>query len=1129
MQKKFNIYRSSAGSGKTFTLTKEYLKLVLSSPALPHFKENYYKHILAVTFTKDAANEMKERIISSLLRISKLIDSEEDMLLNAILQELKEEYPEKNFTREILIKRAEKVFAHLLHNYSDFAVSTIDSFNNRIVQSFTRDMGLPFNYMVELEQEEILEQATKLLLEEAGEKGNQSLTKVLVDFAIKQVDEEKSWDIERLLQDFGTNIFQEGKKSLIAQLEKLNKKDFIDSKNQLFDFKTAVEQEIKDLAIKGMGNIRNAGFEEKDFFYAKTGIYGFFQKYSEQIDSKFFTEFANKNVLKTIEEDKWDGSKNKISVPENLKLALNQIFNKLEKLRNKYKSDYLIVTNLLPYIYLLATINEMDKKLRKLMSDKNKVHISDFNQKINQIVEREPIPYIYERIGERFKHILIDEFQDTSQMQWHNLIPLVSNSLGFDLPNMLVGDAKQAIYRWRSGNADLIVHLPHVPTAASDSPVAENAMIFREHFHAKNLDRNFRSKGQIIDFNNHLFEFLAVNYSKNFPSLSGYYKEVRQKIDENKTEGGHVQISFLSKERDYDEGTFEECLKIVRDLVENKGYTYRDIAILARTNTKASKLAERFLEHKIQVISSESLLLTYSPKVNFIVSFLRIMTQPLNPAAKADLLYFLYDHFNNELGANLPFDDNTHLAIGSVCNSFKFKDFANFIKEKFSKPLNFKTLQYLSIYEIAEELIRTFELNSDSKQQIYLQKLLDVMLDYGLRNSNNLSDFLDYWDTKKSKISITTPETGNAIRIMTIHKSKGLQFPVVILPYTDWETTPKAGEKLWLSWENDICPKLKMVILPIKKELLETQFADEYQNEMQATFIDAVNMLYVALTRPEERLYILAKENKAKKPDNSGKAVPASVQELLNIYVESINPHLVEDELGQHFFLRNDDNGKYSTKAAKITDSYELSYFLSTECRDKIRMRRDTKKVKIHQQQEVKTENDIDIQGLYDARKQGLLVHNAFERVKYGADIPRAVQKLVNEGYIKDEEKTAIEEKMQQIVSLPEIADFFVPKEGRLIFNEKELIVRSSVGTQTTALGTQTTAAKILRPDKILIDNNLITIIDYKTGMEKIKEHTRQLDEYAQALAAIEGFEKHQIQKFIVYTEVLKVKKVGLT
>lgn len=1144
MQKKFNIYRSSAGSGKTFTLTKEYLKLVLCTPAFPSFKPDYFKHILAVTFTKDAANEMKDRIINSLDRIGNVADNEEDNLLSIILTELQEEYPERFFTRQILVERAGKIFAKLLHNYSDFTVSTIDSFNNRIVQSFTRDMDLPYNYMIELEQDEILEQATKLLLEEAGEKGNQSLTKVLVDFALKQVDDEKSWDIEKLLQDFGTNVFQEAKKPLIRQLEKLTKKDFIEVRNELFEYKNAVEKELKDLADKGMRAIQNTGFEEKEFYYGKTGIYGFFLKYSQSIDIKFFTEFANKNVLKTIEEDKWDGSKNKISVPENLKLTLTQLFNQLDTLRDKYKSNYLIVINLIPYIYLLATINELDKKLKKLMSEKNKVHISDFNHKINQIVEREPIPYIYERIGERFKHILIDEFQDTSQMQWHNLIPLISNSLGFDFPNMLVGDAKQAIYRWRSGNADLIVSLPNVPTAAPDSPVAENAEIFRWHFNAKNLDRNFRSKAQIIDFNNELFEHLSDTYSKEYPALKEYYEGIRQKIDDKK-QGGHVQVQFLSKERDYDEATFEECLGIVHDLVENKGYSYRDIAILTRTNPKASKLAEKLLEQKIQVISSESLLLTYSPKVNFIISFLRIMTQPLNPSVKANLLYFLYDHFNKELGADLPFDDNTHLAISEVCNSFKFKIFADFIKEKFKRPINFKTLQYLSIYEIAEELIRNFQLNFDNKQQIYLQKLLDVMLDYGLRNSNNLADFLEYWEMQKTKISITTPETGNAIRIMTIHKSKGLQFPVVILPYADWETTPKQGEKLWLSWENTISPKLKTVILPVKKELLETEFAGEYKREMQATFIDAVNLLYVALTRPEEKLYILAKEGSKKKEKND---LPKSVQELLAVYVESKrlagssttdNVSDNSEELNENidtdltFTLKKDESSKYSKKEIKEADTYELSYFLSTECRDKIRMRRDDKKVKIHVQHDVKGEYDIDIQGLYDARKHGLLVHHAFERVKYKTDISRAVQKLVNEGYIPEEEKEEIETKMHQIIALPQIAEFYEPKAGRQVFNEKELVVKQElfVGTQTTAVvklsvGIQTTAKKVLRPDRIVIDNEQITIIEYKTGIEKLEEHTRQVNEYAQALLAMDTFQEFDIHKFIVYTEELRVEKI---
>jgi ATP-dependent exoDNAse (exonuclease V) beta subunit len=1119
LQKKFNIYRSSAGSGKTFTLTKEYLKLVLCAPAFPNFKDDYFKHILAVTFTKDAAGEMKERIISSLLSISKLAENQEDILLDAILQELQEEYPSKNFDKTILITRAGKVFANLLHNYSDFAVSTIDSFNNRIVQSFTRDMGLPFNYMVELEQEEILEQATQLLLEEAGEKGNQHLTKVLVDFALKQVDEEKSWDIEKLLQDFGTNIFQESKKPLIAQLEKLSKKDFMDSRQQLYEFKIAVEQEIKDLADKGMRTLLNSGYEEKDFYYGKTGIYGFFKKYAEQIDAKFFTEFANSYTQKTIDEEKWDGSKNKISISENLKLNLKQIFKQLEKLKEKYISDYLIVTSLLPYIYLLATINELDKKLKKLMSEKNKVHISDFNQKINQIVEKEPIPYIYERIGERFKHILIDEFQDTSQMQWHNLIPLIANALGFNFQNMLVGDAKQAIYRWRSGNADLIVHLPNVPTAAPDSPVAENAEIFRPHFSPKSLDRNFRSKGQIIDFNNGLFESLASEYSKEFPALQSYYEGVAQKIEPKNIEGGHVSISFLSADNDYDEATFDYCLKVVRNLVDNKGYSYRDIAILTRTNPKASKLAERFLAHKIQIISSESLLLTYSPKVNFIVSFLRVMTQPLNPSIKADLLYFLYDHFNIELAKNLPFDDNTHLAIGAVCNSFKFKDFANFIKDNFTKAFggkspDFKTLQYLSLYEVAEELIRTFQLNFDSKQQIYLQKLLDVMLDYGMRNSNNLSDFLDYWEMHKSKISITTPETGNAIRIMTIHKSKGLQFPVVILPYADWETTPKKGEKLWLSWKNIIAPKLKTILLPINESLKNTVFVENYQKEIQATFIDAVNLLYVALTRPEERIYITTKEL-PKKKSVFGKI--RNVHELLEGYLQKTNAGVTEDEMGQHYLVKKDEHGKYSTKQHQVADAYELSYFLSTECRDKIRMRRDDKKVKIHAQHEVKSEYDIDIQGIYDARKHGLLIHHAFERVLCKTDVRRAVQRLENQGYISENEKAMIEEKMNEIVNLPSISDFFEKKEGRQVFNEKELVVKS---------WTQAKENKVLRPDRVVFDEKQITIIDYKTGIEKLAEHTRQLNEYAKAFEAMENFKEAHIQKFIIYTELLKVEQV---
>jgi ATP-dependent exoDNAse (exonuclease V) beta subunit len=357
-----------------------------------------------------------------------------------------------------------------------------------------------------------------------------------------------------------------------------------------------------------------------------------------------------------------------------------------------------------------------------------------------------------------------------------------------------------------------------------------------------------------------------------------------------------------------------------------------------------------------------------------------------------------------------------------------------------------------------------------------------------------------------------------------------LQFPVVILPYADWETTPKNGEKLWLSWENTISPKLKTVILPVKKELLETEFAEEYQKEMQATFIDAINLLYVALTRPEEKLYVLGKES-----NKSKEGTPKSVQELLNIYVELCLPPSErgvsipfaegEEQNGQVYILKNDDSPKSSQKENKVADTYELSYFLSTECRDKIRMRRDDKKVKIHLQHEVKEEYNIDIQGLYDARKQGLLIHHAFERVKYKTDIGRAVQKLVNEGYITEKEKEEIEVKMHQIITLPEIQAFYEPQEGRQIFNEKELVVKVESNSFLHD-NAQKKGEKVLRPDRIIVDNELITIIDYKTGIEKIQEHTRQVNEYAKALLAIDTFKDFEVQQFIVYTEELRVVKV---
>ena len=1107
----FKVYRSSAGSGKTFTLTKEFIKLALVAPAAPAgFSPYYYSNILAVTFTRDAAAEMKERVVSTLERIKDWAVGQSLPLLEDLLTEIPVEYPPyatmpTEALRLELVRRAGQVFSTIIHQYSDLAISTIDSFTNRIVQSFTRDLDISFNYEVEIETEPLLEEAVQRLLDRTGEKRDAQLTLWLTEFVQQQVTDERDWNIERTLIDFGKYIFREDTRPLIAQLGHLNKTDFRDIRDELYRARAGFEKYLVERGQAAMHLIERSELTASSFYQVTSGIYAFFLRLANR-------EFANiladgegygAHVKKTISENKWYGGKashSEKSAVDGISSKLATLFHEIITYRDRHLGNYLVAGYGLQNNYRLGTIHELEREVRQLMIEKNKVHISEFNHRINQIVENEPVPYIYERMGEKYKHILIDEFQDTSQMQWHNLIPLVANALGYDLTSMVVGDAKQSIYRWRGGNAELIVALPGVPSALPGSPIAVESLIFRRLYSEHFLGTNFRSLPQVIDFNNHFFDFVCQQNQVNFPELGRYYAQHSQLA--HKAAGGHVELSFLAsgdkspKVEEYRRLTFARCRALVDTLVGEQGYELGDITILCRQNSNASYLAEQFLAHQYQVISTESLLLSYSPTVSFVIDFLRVLTQPVNHLRKSELLYFLFRHFARD-GQGNKYRAETHEAVARASRENSLKLFFLFLKENFGASLVSRKLQYLSLYETVEELIRVFELNRAHAEQIYLQRLLDEVAAFGQNQSNDLPEFLEHWDRKCDSISVSTPKTGNAIQIMTIHKSKGLQFPVVILPFADWDTTPKNDSRIWADWAgNQLVPKLKTVIVPLKKELLQTEFAEIYQREIEATFIDSANTLYVALTRPEEKLYILTK--------GGDKTEGKKIQKWLRDYVANQEPTQA-DAMGAHFVVRADAGPKTGQAKPASGGEYRLTHFLSTECRDKIRMRRDDTGM---------GERKISIESMYEAQKQGNLVHYAFEKVKTRGDIAKAVQKLIFAGLIEPDQQAAMVAKMEAVTQLPELADYYHALPLRKILNEKELIVRTGNSEDSK------------RPDRVIIDPDLITIIDYKTGAEQQPSHVKQITDYAKFIQQIPAYQDRPAQRLLVYTEVMKVVRV---
>ena len=1133
----FSIYRSSAGSGKTYTLTKEYIKLALASPnpqLLGEFDVHYYRHILAVTFTNDAAKEMKQRIVSKLDAFSVLETAEKDSMFHDILKELSVEYPQLKSTKEEIVKRSKALHQTILHHYSDFAVSTIDSFSKRIVQAFTKDLDLPPNFEIQLDIEEALEEAVSRMYYKIGERGDHHLSEVMKEFVLKETHDEKSWNVDRGLLDFGKIIFEEAKKSSVDKIKALTQTQLKMVKADYLTYIEKIETEVIPQA-GDFGRILLNTFEEnglvaKNFHYSSRGIYNYVLTYATKED-KIREDWDQQKPLNSyiandgLKLDKWAANATKGSTLEairKLSPRIKEMVLKIETLKTEFQEKYAYSRMMRRFIFQMMFLEEIGNQIEFLKEKKNHVYLSEFNEKINSIVENEPVPYIFERIGEKFKHILIDEFQDTSKMQWHNLIPLVSNSLANGMRSMVVGDAKQAIYRWRSGDADLLVNLPNVPSATPNSMLTEHTDIFQEHANQQILGTNRRSLPKIVDFNNSLFHFIRKRFDSVCPDLSSHYAEVVQETVFK--EGGHVSVRFVEKSKNdsqkiYQERTFEYCLDLVKDLL-TQDYKLEDITILVRTNGMGAYLAEKFIEQKIPVISGDSLLLVSSRVVQTIINFMFLLQQPDDAPRKLEIIEFLESHLEQKYQSeNPPFDLATQL------NNEDEENFTKIIKEQFKKTLSMPVLRHLSLYEIAEELIRELELFRHHTEQLYIQKLLDVLFEFSRNKNDNLLDFLEHWERKKGRISISSPEGGAALRVMTIHKSKGLEFPVVIMPFADWKVTPRGSSQLWVEWQdNPIAPDLSTMILSMRDSMKDGIFSENYKKEWSLNFIDAINNLYVGLTRPTEKLFILTKEvsklenkkpvktkaNETTKEDSFNVDKVKDIADLLGFFLlrEADNVQKIKPQ--EYILFEDTANKKHKTKVSD-KETLNIKELVSTESRNKIRVRKNNLRY---------DESYLTVEDFYDSRKDGLLMHYAFEKIFTINDTSRAVQSLINEGLIAENERTNLETKMKNVMMLQQIAEFFRPdidisQKGNInnpnayqIFNEQEIIQKGN--------------RRVMRPDRMMLKGDTAVLIDYKTG-QLDEKHQQQINGYATALYQMG---KRNVRRFLIYTERMQVVEV---
>ena len=961
----FKIYNASAGSGKTYTLAKEYLRILLSS-------NEGYRQILAITFTNKAVNEMKDRILNSLFDFSQIdsIDNAPPMFIT-LTEELQIDVLE-------LQKRSQQSLKKILHNYAYFDISTIDKFTHRLIRTFAKDLKLPQNFEVVLDIDLLLDEAVSRLINKAGT--DEKLTQILIDFALEKIDDNKSWDIALDLNKIGKLLFNETDSQYLKKLENKSIDDFLELQKIIKNKIKTLKKALIDDASQALQIISTNVLEHSDF---KSSWFPKFmlkiQKGDFNIDFK--AGWKQNFDSQPLYAGKCDADKKPLL--DNLQSQFVSLFNSIKS--NTY--SYQLVNNIYKNIVPLTVLNSIQQEVKAIELERDQLSISEFNTIISNEIRDQPAPFIYERLGEKYRHYFIDEFQDTSEMQWQNLIPLVDNALSSEKGSLfLVGDAKQAIYRWRGGKAEQFLQLVNG---------IENPFVFQPQI--ENLPANYRSHEEIINFNNSFFTSISP-YLNNTRYQTLFEDGNKQGANDKKD--GYVLLTFLEEddESSLDEQYGQTVLAIIKEVLENK-HVYKDICILVRGNREGVKLANFLSLENIPIISADSLLLKSSPKITFLINLLYYQNQPEDLEIAYRLLSFL----------SLE-KENRHHFISQHLNTIE-----ELFKESFEFDLN--NLKQASVYDQMEFAIKQF--NLAPKPDAYINFFMDTVFDIEQKEGTGIPQYLSYWEKKKDSLSIAAPATINAVQIMTVHKAKGLEFNVAIFPYANSKIYNEIEPKLWLPIEQESFNGFEEMLINKKQEVANYNELAEilFNEENDKLELDAFNILYVALTRAVKALYVITKKESVSKNIDA----PKSYADLFRLYLNEQG--LWNDALTTYSFGKLAINDTETLLEEQEQLSYQYSY-------------KDRSSFKILTKSGQLWDTDRE-----DALIKGNLLHYIMSLIETEVDIENALASVLRNGDIVDDEIGELKIKILEITKHPELQSFY--SGGNIIKNEKDIITQN--------------------------------------------------------------------------------------
>lgn len=1046
MVKPLTVYKASAGSGKTFALAVHYIQLVVQNPMS-------YRNILAVTFTNKATEEMKTRILSQLYGIWKQLPDSTDYM--------KEVCKSLDVSPDFASKRAGQALALLLHNYNQFRVMTIDTFFQNVLRNLARELDLTTNLRIGLNDTQVEEMAVDQLINEL--QATDKILQWILKYIMENISDDHSWNVIGQIKQFGETIFRDYYKDISKDLnEQIKHENFFNLyTNKLREIKNSSKTCMIDIATSFFEVLDAEGLTVDDLANKKRGIAGFFYKlqnglFDESIENATVSNclgdptkwYANNHPRRELIHNLADGE-------------LGEILRHAVNVRPQQWKLYQSATLTLRHLNQVRLLSSIENKVRELNENANRFLLSDTQKLLNALISDSDSPFIYEKIGTQLEHVLIDEFQDTSIIQWQNFKVLLNDTMSrTGSENLIVGDVKQSIYRWRSGDWRLLNDI--------------EKEFSQEMLHTEPLKMNRRSARNIILFNNSFFaeaariEHEQLSDSPEAEQLQRAYAEVRQEIPDNKPNTGYVRIELLPADN-YQEQTLLRIAETIETLCQ-QGIPQYKMAILVRTNSYIPLIANYFAcrHPNIAIVSDEAFRLDASRPVNIIIRALRLLTNP------DDVLSLAY--LQKTIG---------NMQCFMECRS---------------------QLSTIPLYELIEQLFTLFNLDRFDDQSAYICSFFDQLRLYCTDNPATIADFLHQWDDDICSKTIQI-DANDGVRIISIHKSKGLEFEHIIIPFCDWQLE-KTGKVLWCHPHE--APFNELSIVPIdysKKSMAGTIYEADYHHEHLQNVVDNLNLLYVAFTRARSSLFVLGRRNAKNSRSEiicqvfESKTFKSNIQAQISGQEDERQPLLFEygkmvkpQENSKSFTINKTEN--VFLQPSTLLPVKVTSYPAKTEFRQSNLSR------SFIAGDDEQDKNYIQL---------GKVLHYVFSTIRTTDDIQDALRLLEQEGILYDHKNTLerITTMLRRRLEHPKVAEWFSKR--WTLFNE------------CTILNLEQGNVTQRRPDRVMTDGQEWIVVDFKFG-HPCDDHYDQVREYMQLIKSMGYTSIHGYLWYVYSNKIVEVK-----